>query len=56
VTAINGVAVSSKEEILNYLRGDGRGLTKYVVDVENNGAKRQVVYLVRRVEKPASRN
>jgi len=48
VKAINGVAVTSKEEIMNYLRGAGRGLTKYVVDVEKDGATRQVVYLVRR--------
>jgi len=53
VTAINGVPVASKEDIMNYLRGAGRGLTKYVVDVEKDGAKRQVVYIVRRVERPA---
>jgi hypothetical protein len=55
VKAINGVPVNSKEDIMNYLRGDGRGLTKYVVDVERDGATRQVVYLVRRVEHPAHR-
>lgn len=52
IRSINGVAVTSKEEILNYLRGDGRGLEKYDVVVETDGAKRTVVYRVRRLHRP----
>ena len=55
VRSINGVAVNSKEEILQYLRGDGRGLYKYVVVVETHGAERTVVYRVPRPVK-ASRD
>src|SRR5262245_26815017 len=48
VRSINGVAVSSKEEIVEYLRGPGKGLDKYKVVVETNGAERTVVYRVPR--------
>lgn len=48
VRSINKVAVNSKEEILEYLRGPGRGLKRYEVVVETNGAERTVVYHVPR--------
>ena len=48
VKSINGVAVNSKEEILEYLRGAGKGLDRYRVVVETNGAERTVVYRVPR--------
>ena len=46
VKSINKVPVSSKEEILEYLRGPGKGLARYVVVVERSGAEREVVYRV----------
>jgi hypothetical protein len=55
VKSINGVAVNSKEEILEYLRGPGKGLYKYVVVVDTNGADRTVTYRVPRPVK-ASRD
>jgi hypothetical protein len=55
VRSINGVAVNSKEEILDYLRGQGKGLSRYEVVVESNGATRTVVYRVPRPVK-ASRD
>jgi hypothetical protein len=48
IRSINGVAVSSKEEIVEYLRGPGKGLPKYKLVVELNGAERTVVYRVPR--------
>jgi hypothetical protein len=48
VKSIDGVAVHSKDEILEYLRGPGRGRGRYVVAVELNGAEREVVYRVPR--------
>jgi hypothetical protein len=46
VRSINGVPVTSKEDILNYLRGDGRGQKKYEVVIETNGKTRTVIYKV----------
>lgn len=55
VRSINGVAVNSKEEILEYLRGPGKGLYRYEVVVEKNGTPSTVVYRVPRHAK-ASRD
>ncbi len=49
IKAINGVTVGTKEDIVSYLRGDGNGLERYDVLVEDEtGRERTVVYLVRR--------
>lgn len=48
VVSINKVAVGSKEDILNYLRGDGKGLERYDVVIDTNGSIRTEVYVVRR--------
>jgi len=48
VRSINGEPVTSKEDILNYLRGKGKGLTRYEVVVETGGKPRTVVYRVPR--------
>lgn len=48
VVSINKVPVGSKEDILNYLRGDGKGLERYDVVIDTNGAVRTEVYIVRR--------
>jgi hypothetical protein len=50
IRSINGVPVNSKEEIVEYLRGPGKGLAKYTVVIEKDGAERTVVY---RVPRPA---
>ena len=55
IRSINGVAVNSKEEILEYLRGPGRGLNRYEVLVDTNGTEHTVVYRVPRHAK-ASRD
>ena len=55
VRSINGVAVNSKEEIVEYLRGPGKGLKEYKVVVDSNGAERTVTYRVPRRAK-ASRD
>jgi hypothetical protein len=46
VRSINGEPMTSKEDILNYLRGKGRGLARYEVVVDNGGKTRTVVYRV----------
>ncbi len=49
VVSINGVAVRAKEDILRYLRGDGRGLARYdVLVIDETGRERTVVYLTSR--------
>ncbi len=48
VRAINDVPMTSKDDILAYLRGKGRGLEKYVVTVDSGGKSRTVVYRVQR--------
>jgi hypothetical protein len=46
--SINGVPVTSKEEVLLYLRGDGKGLDKYVVVLDRAGQEKTVVYRIPR--------
>jgi len=48
VRSINGEPVASKEDIVTYLRGKGKGLEKYVVVIDTNGKEHTVVYVVRR--------
>ena len=48
IRSINGVAVNSKDEVLEYLRGPGRGKLTYVVGIETDGAEREIVYRVPR--------
>jgi hypothetical protein len=48
VRSINGVPMTSKEDILNYLRGAGKGQTLYKVEIENAGKVRTVVYRLSR--------
>jgi len=56
VKSIDKVPVHSKEEIVEYLRGPGRGRVRYEVVVEANGAERTVVYLVpRRIPAPPAK-
>lgn len=52
IRSINGVPVASKEDVLNYLRGDGKGLERYEVVIDGNGRERTVVY---RVSRPRAR-
>ncbi len=52
VVSINKVSVGSKEDILNYLRGEGKGLERYDVLIDTNGATRTEVYIVRRPRPP----
>ena len=53
IRSINDEPVGSKEDVLNYLRGKGKGLDRYEVVIENNGNERKVVY---RVPKPSRRS
>ncbi len=57
IISVNGVPVRGKEDIVAYLRGDGRRLTRYAVVVESEtGLERTVVYNVeRRRRRTASR-
>ena len=56
IRSINGVAVHSKEDILRYLRGDGRGLLRFEVLVESEtGVERTVVYELERRRRRAPR-
>ena len=49
IKAVNGVPIGTKEDILRYLRGEGRGLTRYEVLVEDEtGRERTVVYIIER--------
>ena len=48
IRSINSVPMTSKEDVANYLRGDGKGLDKYNVVVETDGKQRTVVYRVPR--------
>jgi hypothetical protein len=49
IKSINGVAVGSMGDVMLYLRGEGRGATKYIVVVERDGAERTLTYrIVRR--------
>jgi hypothetical protein len=48
VRSIDGVAVTSKEDVLDYLRGDGKGRTTYAVVLDRDGKERTVVYRVPR--------
>jgi hypothetical protein len=50
IRSINGVAMTSKEDIANYLRGPGKGLERYEVVVDTGGSERRIVY---RVPRPA---
>jgi hypothetical protein len=56
IRSINGTRVTSKEEILNYLRGPGKGLTTYSVVVDYNGKERTVVYRVSRATRRSPRD
>ncbi len=52
IKSINGVPTRSKEEIVLYLRGDGQGLGRYEVLVENEtGVERTLVYEVERARR-----
>lgn len=44
--SVNGEPVRSKEDLLGYLRGDGKGLRRYECLVERDGAERTVVYVL----------
>ena len=55
VRSINGVALSSKDDLVEYLRGPGKGLYLYRVVVETDGAERTIRYRVPRPVK-ASRD
>lgn len=44
IKSINGVPVNSKEDALGYVRGEGKGLKKYVVVYETAGRERTVTY------------
>lgn len=46
IKSINGVSVGSMADVMLYLRGEGRELTKYVVVVERDGAERILTYKV----------
>ncbi len=52
IVSINGVAVRSKEDIVLYLRGDGKGLDRYAVAiVSSSGKERTQVYEMQRPRK-----
>jgi S1-C subfamily serine protease len=48
IRSINGEPMTSKEDIAIYLRGKGKGLTRYEVVIESGGKSRTVVYRVPR--------
>jgi hypothetical protein len=48
IRSINGKPMTSKEDIVAYLRGEGKGLDRYEVVVEHQGKPRTVTYHVRR--------
>ena len=52
VRSINGVAIASKNDVLDYLRGAGKALDRYEVVVETDHAERTIVY---RVPRPVHR-
>lgn len=52
IRSINGVPMTSKEDVLSYLRGDGKSLERYEVVIDTNGRERTVVY---RVSRPRAR-
>ena len=56
IKSVNGVPVTAKEDILRYLRGDGRGLSRYEVLVESeSGVERTIVYEVERKKRRGPR-
>lgn len=48
VRSVNGVPTAGLEDVTNYLRGAGRGLPRYVVVIERDGAEKTLVYDVER--------
>jgi len=45
IKSVNGVPIHAKEDIVRYVRGDGRGLTRFEVVVENEtGVERTIIY------------
>lgn len=50
--SINDVEIRSVEAASAYLRGEGRGLTRYVVVLERAGARKTLVYRVARPHRP----
>lgn len=54
VVSINGTPVRTLADVTNYLRGAGRGLARYEVVVERDGARRTQVYNVQRSRRAAA--
>lgn len=48
VRSVNGVPTKDLKDVTNYLRGEGRGLPRYVVVIERDGTEKTVVYNVER--------
>lgn len=46
IRSINGVPVTSKEDVILYLRGAGKGLSRYEVVLDRAGQEKTVVYRV----------
>lgn len=56
IVSINGVEVRAPADITGYLRGDGAGLSRYVVVIERDGSRRTQVYNVARRNRDARRS
>ncbi len=48
VRSINGVPVNSRQEAVNYVKGPGKGLPKYVVEIERKGRVFTTTFNVRK--------
>ena len=55
ITTINGHPVKTLDDVFAYLRGDGQNETRFVVEIQRDGAKRTIVYRVARRASPRAK-